>query len=162
MKEVLDKITSYHLFNYLLPGILFVTFLEKFTPFSLVQTDLIIGAFVYYFVGLVISRFGSLVIEPALKRISFLRPAQYSDFISASKSDHKIESLSETNNMYRTFVAMIVLLLLLKAYELFASRLSFLSGYSLHILLIVLMVMFLFSYKKQTQYITKRIDANKN
>src|SRR3989338_5525407 len=162
MKEVLDKITSYNLFNYLLSGVLFVMFLEKFTVFSLIQEDLITGAFVYYFVGLVISRFGSLVIEPVLKRTSFLRPASYSDFISASKSDQKIESLSETNNMYRTFVAMVVLLLLLKAYELFSSSLSFLSGYSLHILLTILLIMFLLSYRKQTQYITKRINANKS
>jgi len=162
MKDILDKITSYNLFNYLLPGVLFVAILDRFTLYSLVQENLVIGAFVYYFVGLVISRFGSLVVEPILRWTSFLKFVSYSDFISASKFDQKIESLSETNNMYRTFVAMLVLLLVLKAYELLALRLAFLNEYGLHILLTVLLITFLLSYRKQTSYIRKRIEANKS
>lgn len=162
MKDILDKITSYNLFNYLLPGVLFVAILDRFTLYSLVQENLVIGAFVYYFVGLVISRFGSLVVEPILRWTSFLKFVSYSDFISASKFDQKIESFSETNNMYRTFVAMLVLLLVLKAYELLALRLAFLNEYGLHILLTVLLITFLLSYRKQTSYIRKRIEANKS
>src|SRR3989338_7061831 len=162
MKDLLDKITSFNLFNYLLPGVLFVAILDRFTLYSLVQENLVIGAFVYYFVGLVISRFGSLVVEPILRWTSFLKFVSYSDFISASKLDQKIESFSETNNMYRTFVAMLVLLLVLKAYELLALRLAFLNEYGLHILLTVLLITFLLSYRKQTSYIRKRIEANKS
>ena len=126
------------------------------------KKNLVMGAFVYYFVGLVISRFGSLVVEPILRWTSFLKFVSYSDFISASKFDQKIESFSETNNMYRTFVAMLVLLLVLKAYELLALRLAFLNEYGLHILLTVLLITFLLSYRKQTSYIRKRIEANKS
>src|SRR3989344_7954495 len=103
MKDILDKITSYNLFNYLLPGVLFVAILDKFTSYSLTQENLLIGAFVYYFIGLVISRFGSLIVEPFLKSVSFLKFADYVDFVSASKIDSKIEDFSEVNNMYRTF-----------------------------------------------------------
>src|SRR3989344_7226229 len=89
MKDILDKITSYNLFNYLLPGVLFVAILDRFTLYSLVQENLVIGAFVYYFVGLVISRFGSLVVEPILRWTSFLKFVSYSDFISASKFEYE-------------------------------------------------------------------------
>jgi len=161
MKDILDKITSYNLFNYLLPGVLFVAILDKFTIYSLTQENLVVGAFVYYFVGLVISRFGSLIIEPFLKSISFLKFADYADFVSASKIDSKVENFSEVNNMYRTFTAMFVLLLLLKGYELLAVKISILGEHTPLILVAVLLTMFLFSYRKQTSYITKRIKASK-
>ena len=102
MKEVLDKITSYNLFNYLLPGIIFAFLATELTKYSLVQEDITSGVFIYYFMGLVVSRFGSLVIEPLLKRISFLKFKKYKDFIAAVKADPKIDVLSEANNTYRT------------------------------------------------------------
>src|SRR6266540_3344577 len=100
MKELIDKMSSYNLFNYLLPGVLFIIILDGFTTYSFTQDNLIVGAFVSYFIGLVISRFGSLIIEPVLKKISFLRFADYAEFVFASKKDSKIDVLSESNNMY--------------------------------------------------------------
>ena len=160
MKELLDKISSYNIFNYLFPGILFAVISKQLTGYSFLQDNLIIGAFVYYFIGLVISRFGSLSIEPLLRKLSFLKFANYKDFVSASKKDSKIELLSEINNMYRTLSSMFVLLLLLKLYELIESKVPILKDWSTYILLALLLVMFLFSYRKQTNYITKRIKSN--
>lgn len=159
MKEILEKISSYNLFNYLLPGTLFAIILDKFTNYSLVQENLIVGAFMYYFIGLIISRFGSLIIEPLLKKMSFLKFADYKDFISASKKDAKIELFSEINNMYRTLTAMLILILTLRLYEFLDSKLPALKDWNLFILIVLLLIMFLYSYRKQTQYITKRIKA---
>lgn len=157
MQDIFQKITSYNLFNYLLPGVLFVAMLEKFTAYSLTQDNLVIGAFVYYFAGLVISRFGSLVIEPVLKKVSFLKFGDHGDFISASKNDQKIETLVEASNMYRTFTAMFFLLIFAKVYELVEYKFPVLKSWDFYALVGLLLLMFLFSYRKQTQYITKRI-----
>jgi len=158
MKEILDKISSYNFFNYLLPGILFVVIVEKFTFYSFIQENIIIGIFLYYFIGLVISRFGSLIIEPFLKRISFIKFSNYADFISASEKDSKIEIFSEINNMYRTFISMFFLILLLKLYELIESIFPALSGWNFYILFAALLTMFLYSYRKQTKYISSRVN----
>lgn len=160
MKEILDKISSYNIFNYLLPGILFVVIAKEFTPYSFIQKNLIIGAFVYYFIGLVISRFGSLIIEPVLKKISFLKFADYKAFVAASKMDSKIGILLEVSNMYRTLSSMLLLLLLLKLYEFTESIFPISNNYKSYILIVLLLIMFLFSYRKQTGYITKRIKSN--
>lgn len=160
MKEILDKLSSYNLFNYLLPGIIFVVLASKVTHYSFIQQDIIVGAFLYYFVGLVISRLGSLIIEPLLKYLSFLRFANYKDFVSASKKDEKLELLSEVNNTYRTLCSLFILLLLLKLYEKIEGRFSILKEWDGIILVVLLLVTFLFSYRKQTSYITKRIKAN--
>lgn len=160
MKDILSKLSSYNLFNYLFPGILFVIVAGKVTQYSLIQQDVIIGVFLYYFIGLVVSRFGSLVIEPLLRGVSFLHFADYRDFVAASKKDEKLELLSEVNNTYRTLCSLFTLLLLLKLYEVIETKLPFLAEWNTLVLLVLVLIMFLFSYRKQTGYITKRIKAN--
>jgi len=160
LKELLSKLSSYNLFNYLLPGVVFVIAADKLTRYSLMQADIIISLFLYYFIGLVISRFGSIAIEPILRGISFLKFADYKDFIAASKKDEKIELLSEVNNTYRTLCSLLVLLLLLKGYEKIEAHFTFLRDYAGIVVLGLLLVMFLFSYRKQTLYVVKRIKAN--
>ncbi|MBN1184978.1 MAG: hypothetical protein JXB49_22020 [Bacteroidales bacterium] len=160
MKELLDKLSSYNIFNYLLPGILFAFIASTLTGINLIQSDLITGAFVYYFIGLIISRFGSLVIEPILKKTKFVTFADYKDFVAASQLDSKIDTLSESNNMYRTFISMFLLIILLNIYSSLTLKFPIIKEWSLLLLVILLFIMFLFSYRKQTNYITKRIKSN--
>lgn len=161
MKDLLDKLSSYNIFNYLLPGILFAVFASKLTIYTFVQSDIILGVFVYYFIGLVISRFGSLVIEPLLKKIVFVQFAPYADFISASRKDDKIDILSEVNNMYRTLCSLFILLLLLLGYQSLQLHIPVLGRWNPYIATVLLILMFLLSYRKQTDYVRKRVKANK-
>ncbi len=161
MNDLLSKLSSYNLFNYLLPGIIFVVLSKELTRYSFIQDDIVIGVFLYYFIGLVVSRFGSLLIEPFLKWLTFLKFAEYKDFVDASKKDEKIELLSEVNNTYRTLCSLFILLFFLKLYEKIEGRFPALNDWSDIILAVLFLIMFLFSYRKQTIYITKRIDANR-
>jgi hypothetical protein len=160
MKDLLDKLSSYNLFNYLLPGVVFAAISSQTTKYFLVQSDIVTGIFLYYFMGLIISRFGSLIIEPFLEWISFLRFSEYSDFISASKKDAKIELLSEVNNTYRTICSLLILLLLAKVYEVLEANFPLLERWNSFLLIFLLLIIFVFSYRKQTNYITRRIKAN--
>jgi len=159
MKDLLEKLSSYNIFNYLLPGIIFVVIAEKLTSFSLVQNDIIIGVFLYYFIGLVISRIGSLFIEPILKKIKFITFAPYSEFVTASKKDVKLDTLSEVNNMYRTFCSLFLVLLIIKCYDFISKKYPVISEWNSVVIAIGLLLLFLFSYRKQTQYIKKRVNA---
>lgn len=60
MSELIQKLSSYNLFNYLLPGIVFSVLLEQMTSYSIVQKDLFVNPFLFYFIGLCISRVGSI------------------------------------------------------------------------------------------------------
>jgi len=164
MNELLDKLSSYNLFNYLLPGVLFAALSGHITKYSFIQEDLVVGVFVYYFIGLVISRFGSLVVEPVLKWVTFLRFSNYEDFVSASEQDKKLELLSEANNMYRTITALFFILLALNFYEILETAFPALKEWKSILIIVALLIMFLFAYKKQTQYIVARVDriASKN
>lgn len=161
MKEILNKLTSYNIFNYLFPGVLFSILATKFASLNLVFDDLIIGAFAYYFTGLVISTFGSILVEPFLKFIRFVKFAAYMDFIEASKKDSKIEVLSESNNMFRTLISMFTLLFLTIGFQKLADKWELFKSNQEVIFLSILLLLFLLAYRKQTNYITKRINASK-
>ena len=159
MKEIIEKISSYNLFNYFFPGIIFAVLAEKFTGFSLLQENIVEGFFIYYFIGLVISRFGSLMIEPIIKYIFKIKFADYHDYINACEIDNKLELFSEINNMYRTLIATVVCLMILKGYE--AIQISLvpeLKNWTMYFLIVFLFLLFSFAYKKHSNYLVKRIN----
>lgn len=67
MNDIINKISNYNLFNYLFPGILYTASVNHFTRLQLPTDNLLEAFFVCYFIGLVISRIGSLIVEPLLK-----------------------------------------------------------------------------------------------
>lgn len=158
MKEIIEKISSYHILNYLLPGVIFVILTKKFVGYDLITNNLVLALFLYYFIGLSISRIGSLLIDPALKKISFIKLAPYKDFITASHKDSKLDDLSEVNNMYRSLATQFLLLLILKLWRQLEQKSPWLSINHYWILIAVLLMIFTFSYRKQTRYITDRIN----
>ncbi len=160
MKDILQKLSTYNIFNYLLPGIVFVALLRQHTSFDLIEDELFTGAFLYYFVGLVISRIGSFLIEPSLRKSGIVKFSDYSKFVLASRKDEKIELFSEINNMYRTFISMLLILIFAVTYENIGFILVLNETLKSIIGLFLLAFLFLLSYKKQTEYINKRINAN--
>lgn len=156
----MDKIGSYNIFNFLLPGVVFAVFVSKVTSFKLIQEDFLSGAFVYYFFGAVISRIGTLVVEPVLKATKLVTFAPYKDFVVASKSDPKIEVLSETNNMYRTICALLLCVGLAYIFDVARTYYPIVTAAAPFIGLSFLFIIFVLSYRKQTSYINKRIAAN--
>ncbi|MEM9272618.1 MAG: hypothetical protein AAGA80_06585 [Cyanobacteria bacterium P01_F01_bin.143] len=160
MNELLAKISSYNVFNYLLPGVLFAFLGESFTSYSFIKNNLLEGAFFYYFFGLVISRFGSLIVAPILKLILRIKYAPYKEFISASKKDNKLDILSEQNNVYRTLCSLLIALIIMKGYEQIANSYEIIKNMTPYIILICLLLLFIFSYKKQTKLIVERVEVN--
>ena len=160
MEKLLEKLTSYNLFNYLFPGIIFSVLLEKTTSYSIIQDDIIIEAFLAYFIGLLISRISSLIIEPILKKVKFVKFADYKDFVLASENDNKIELLSESNNMYRVFISLFVVLIIVNIYEQLLQQT--LGEYTVFVVTVLLLLLFLFSYRKQTNFISQRVEIYKN
>lgn len=158
MKDLIDKLSTYNIFNYLFPGVLFAIFLDNFTSYQLIQKDPIIGVFLYYFLGSLISRIGSFVIEPLLRRFNFLKFSTYGDYIAASKLDPKIELLSEVNNMYRTLCALMFVVCLVLIYERLALKCSLMSDLLPWAVILIIFLIYIFSYRKQTIYISDRVN----
>ena len=159
MDKLLDKLSSYNLFNYLLPGVVCVIVSKFFVGLDFTQSDLVLAAFLYYFFGMVISRVGSLVVEPVLKKISFVKFADYPNYVAATQKDKTIETLSEANNTYRTVIALFLVCIVLKCFLWLASVCAVLHTYTTLISILSVTALFLFSYRKQTSYVFKRIES---
>ena len=158
MKEIIEKISSYNIFNYLFPGILFCVLIQSFTSIKLIQDEIVTGFVTYYFIGLIISRIGSLIIEPILKSLKIIRFANYREFVAQSKTDQKIELLSEINNMYRTILSCCLCFIIVKIYMSIDPNLLFFMSVGWIILLLMLIALFAFSFKKQTDFIRTRVE----
>lgn len=161
MKEIIEKLSSYHILNYLLPGTVFVIFANKFTNYNFFVDNTILAFFLFYFIGLAISRVGSLILDPIYKKTGLIIMLPYDDYLSAQKKDPQLDVLSEANNMFRSLSSTFFLLLLLKLWQNLELRVDFLRVNHYWVLIITLLLLFMFSYQKQTNYITSRIKKAK-
>lgn len=160
MEKIIDKLTTYNIFNYLLPGIIFVILLEYFIEINLIIENNFVGAFLYYFIGMTISRIGSLIIAPIIRWTKLIKYAKYKDYVPASIKDSKIELLSEVNNMYRTFMTLFFVLLFAKLYFVIEAKLGLSITTSKTLLIVGLTILYIFSYRKQTSFVKERVEAN--
>lgn len=164
----IEKISSYNIFNYLFPGVVFCNLVDLMTRFDFKIDNFLVELFMYYFVGMIISRIGSLFVEKALKKIEFdgkkfLIFADYKDYIDACKDDSKIEILSEVNNTYRTIVAAFISFGAVLIYDKFIydnleKNCSCANEIIAVLVGIFVFIVFIISYKKQTDYIRKRVE----
>lgn len=154
MDKIFEKISSYNVMTNLLPGIVF----KEFIPLNFSQNSLMENIFLWYFLGMIISRFGSVIIEPICKKVKFVMYSDYKAFKIASLKEGKIEILLETNNMYRSFFALFVLIIIIKAYIVVGICIPFLLESRDVILIFLLTILFAYSYKKQTSYIKSSVE----
>lgn len=155
MDGLWEKISSYNIFNNLFPGALYVYFLERSSGLVISSEDVIKNVMLYYFVGLLLSRIGSLFIEPMIKLVRIVKFVPYNEYISACAKDAKIETLQEVANMYRTMFAMFILL--------WASifLVGILNGVDYKVtkyIYLALAFIFIISYRKQVGFIVKRCN----
>jgi hypothetical protein len=160
VNDLFAKLSSYNLFNNLLPGALYCTACTYLGMLSLDTSNLAGLLLTYYFVGLVIGRIGSVVIEPLVFALKWVRYSTYKNYVQASKTDAKIDILVETNNTYRALLSTSICLLgtllaaWLRAYlppNPVIDRTAALVG---------LMVLFFLAFRKQASYIRRRVEIS--
>ena len=93
------------------------------------------------------------------KKLGIINTADYKDFIAASKKDSKIEALSSKNNMYRTFIAVLVLYAIWRIVDWIVVIYPILRPWFIRIGVVLLILLFSFSYRKQTKYVFDRINT---
>lgn len=114
---------------------------------------------------MIISRIGSIVIEKLLKWTNLIEFAPYNDYIEASKEEPFIKDLSEKNNIYRTLIAMTAIISGVKLYDLiialYTSNSCWSSDLLLFFIFLLITILFIYSYKKQTDYVRRRVEKYK-
>lgn len=158
MNELVNKISSYHIFNYLVPGVIFSYFIDNYFdwPIELIQSNILVAFFIYYFIGATINRIGSVILLKIIILIFKIQESPYSDYLEAEKIDPKITILSEINNMYRSFFSLFFILLVLSIINLINTYSQF--NLFVTIIFLSLLVLYGFSCKKQTNFIRQRVN----
>ena len=99
-----------------------------------------------------------------MKKIKLIKYAPYSDYVKASSIEPLVDTLSEVNNTYRTllstFICAFVYKLGITINEIcLKNEITFLQENRDWIFLILLILLFAFSYVKQTDYVRKRVES---
>lgn len=157
MDKIIEKMDSYNIFNYLLPGALFNYLFKQFFDMELVQGNIVENLFVYYFLGMIVSRIGSIFIEPICKKIKWVKYADYGEYVKALEKDDMVKLLSEVNNTYRTLLSGGIVLIAIKMYFCISEKLKISNDIDIILATIFVVVLFGFSYRKQTKYVIDRV-----
>lgn len=167
MEKILSSIPVYNLLTNLIPGTILAALLKICVDgcdiFSLTNNIWIL-AVVLYFLGIINSRISSLIFEPLLKKLKIVKHASHKDFTDAELKDAsgKLTRLSRMNNEYRSYLSVFIIVFILKLILLSTHVKTFVMGNACWIILLLGILLFLFSYKKQVSYITSRISRLNN
>jgi len=162
MNDLISKISSYEIFNNIIPGAVFAFLLEALSIFHFETTSIITDVVLYYFLGLIVSRIGSLIIDPALQLSGIIEKADYSAFIRASAKDEKILVLLEFRNLLRTVFSLLIVTLAAYLWVILTPSFQLSSTTKNILVLSSLALLFLLSYRKQNRFITKRVEHHKD
>lgn len=99
-----------------------------------------------------------------MKKIKVIKYAPYSDYVKASSIEPLVDTLSEVNNTYRTLLSTFICTFMYKVCVTIneiclKNEVTFLQENKDWILLILLIILFSFSYVKQTSYVRKRVES---
>ncbi len=155
---VLGKISNYNILNNLIPGAILCVVFKYLVGYDFMNVGILELIVIFYFAGMINSRIGSLVLEPLLKKIKWVTFRDHHSFVEAEQKDKKLNSLVEVNNMYRSIVSIGFTSLIVKFYYVGVEQQWNFGNVSEWILLVALLLLFAFAYKKQTKYIVSRID----
>lgn len=162
MDKAIDSLSAYNIITNLFPGVIYCFLVNEVFGVPLIQNDMVVAAFLYYFCGMVISRVSSVLIEPLLKMAGIVRFVDYKDYVSALAEDEKIGILLETSNSYRSVVSLLACVLATGGWVTLVSNWPSIGCYDKYILLGLLLALFLLSYRKQTNYVVARIELHKH
>ena len=138
-----------------LPEIIFTYLLKYYVGIDIFQDNILEMIFIYYFIGATISRIGSFVLEEILKKTGFIIYSDKKDYIEATRQDKIIEKLLMSNNMYRTFI----ILLVFKIIKAIINYYNFLRDIAFTGIIIIGVILYLFAYRKQTKHIKDRVES---
>jgi hypothetical protein len=159
MEAILSLLSTYELFNNIFPGIIFSYFLGL-QNYNIIpnKIDIYEKLFLYYFIGLTISRIGSLFLEPFFLKLKIVKFADYTKFLKAEEKDNKISIFVLVNNMYRSFIIVFFLNFLYLLYLILQNNFLFCTLVSKLLCILFFFFLFVYSYIKQTKYIRKRVE----
>lgn len=161
MEQLAAKISGYHLVSYALTGAVLILSYGALHDFT-VSDSIPIQLGIAYAIGLAVSRIGSLIFELFLKKIKVIKYASYEDYIVADNSDPKVSQLAEQSAFYRTLSTGYICIGFISIFDNMRPIKFDISNISETIIYFIASILFLFAYRKQNDFVYKRVLAVKS
>lgn len=152
---MVGNFSAYDFITTFVPGAVFAAIVSVGSRSEITSDDIVLGAALYFFYGVVASRIGSLIVQPILEITRFLKAGDYDKFIIAEKADSKIQALLEARNFYRSLLTALLLTIPLIIVD--PVRSGKVHTGTLLVLITLSSVVMLFSLRKQSSYIESRV-----
>ena len=159
MNSFIEKLDSYQLVTNLLPGAFWGIAIKFFLGISLPVENIGEEILVYYFMGFVINRIGSLFVQPILRKLRFIKEAPYPEYLKAAKVDEKINTLSTTNNFFRSTLTCFILLPIVKLLQVLIEYVGLIEKCWKGCSIVFLIILFTLAYRKQTDIVRIRSEV---
>lgn len=157
MEYLIKKLDGYDIIVNLLPGTFFGLMMNFLLNIEIPEKNIFKEIIIYYFIGLIINRVGSIIVKPILKKVKFIKEAPYPEYIKAEKCDEKVRTLSNVNNYFRTLLTSCLLLpVVWILHKLMLHWLWFSLNWK-GCLIVFLIVLFSVAFRKQTDYVRLRV-----
>ena len=155
IEKISEKIDKYNLFTNIIPGFLLLIFNMYY--FEIGRLGVMEELIISYFVGLTLSRIGSIFVAEILFKLTAEKGESYKEYINACEKDKKIDTLLQTRNTYRTICAMLLVAFL----EIITSKvlklISIPNDIMILIIISLLIIIYAISFCKNNKYIAERV-----
>ena len=159
-KVLVEKLSQYNFLTNILPGTVLCILMKYLVGYDIIPSEYYQAGIVFYFVGMLNGRIGSLIVEPFLKYIKWVVFAPYPDYVLADQNDKKVSILNQENNVYRSYITVTFITLSAFLYKNYLVIFEFIKDNEKILLLIFMFLIFLCSYRKQTGYVKQRVETN--
>lgn len=148
LKMLAEKLSTYRFFNFIIPGAVFLGFLKFHEVVIIFDENIWWFLLASYFSGIVISRFGSVVVEGLMKKLKVLKDYDVKKYITKQRDSMLVGTMLELANTYRTFCALGVIIFVFTVITFPCERRT---AYYV-VIELGFVILFLYSFHKQYKY----------
>lgn len=158
MSDLAYLISNTRIVSCLVPGAMMCVFINNYFRVDFLKNDALFNIIIFYAVGVVIGRVGSIVIEPFFKNIGLIEKDNYARFIEAEERNPKLNTIDEICRFYRSLVALMIIIIVGLIVSFFLKMYSLWISFGALIAAILILVLMVFAYRKQSKYTIERIN----
>lgn len=153
LKSLSEKLSAYQLFNFIYPGAVFLGILHYKGMQLGVLSEIWWFLLASYFLGMTLSRFGSIVIEELCFKFKLINKYSIKSYSDCLSKDGFIGMLLELTNIYRTICSMGILLLIGTFFKYHQN-----DKCCMIIIEVLFVLLFLISFIKQHHYLENKLN----
>ncbi len=157
MSDFVFLLSNFRVVSSLVPGAALCIFINDFLKVNILKDEVILNLFIFYTVGVVVGRVGSIIIEPLFESFGIIDKENYPDYIDAEIKNPKVSTIDEISRFYRSLTTLMMFIIVGIVIEYPMKMYPMTNVLVMHIVSVLMLILMIKSYSKQSKYTAKRI-----